>query len=124
MPGNEVARHADTDPGSRGLLDRGSLGGLRTEPYRPLVLLSHSTSIQSQARKDSCAVTLLCLVQTHGDIVREVFALACQEMRWPGMQTQIRAVAVCPTVAAAAGFPPNPVGSQASSATSAVDMNS
>lgn len=53
---------------------------------------------------------LLCMVQTHGDMVRGAIALACQAMRWPDTQTQIRAVAVCRTVAAAAGVPLNPVG--------------
>jgi hypothetical protein len=49
------------------------------------------------------------LVQAHGEVVRRSVRLAAAAMLWPDFHTQIRAIAVCRTVAAAAGAPLNPV---------------
>jgi hypothetical protein len=45
-------------------------------------------------------------------VVSAAVALAAAAMRWPDIQTQLRAISVCRTVAAAAGAPLNPVASQ------------
>eukprot|EP00892_Ulva_mutabilis_P010672 jgi/Ulvmu1/7978/UM004_0211.1 len=49
------------------------------------------------------------LTPNHSGTVTAAVQLAAAAMQWPDMQTQIRAVAVCRTVAAAAGAPLNPV---------------
>lgn len=49
-------------------------------------------------------------MQNHSGTVTAAVQLAAAAMQWPDMMTQIRAVAVCRTVAAAAGAPLNPVG--------------
>lgn len=55
-------------------------------------------------------IIALLLVQNHSGTVTAAVQLAAAAMQWPDLQTQIRAVAVCRTVAAAAGAPLNPVG--------------
>ena len=50
-------------------------------------------------------------MQAHRDLVARCISLAAAAMQWPDLQTQIRAVAVCRTTAAAAGAPLNPVAS-------------
>ena len=43
------------------------------------------------------------------ELIGSAIELAAQAMSWPDLQTNLRAVAVCRTVAAAAGAPLNPV---------------
>jgi hypothetical protein len=50
----------------------------------------------------------LASVQAHADVVCAAVTLAAAAMRWPDIHTQLRAVAVCRTVAAAGGAPLNP----------------
>lgn len=59
-------------------------------------------------------------MQSHGQVVAGAVELAGEAMQWPDSHTQIRAVAVCRTVAAAAGASLNPTAQPAGAAT-AVD---
>lgn len=48
-------------------------------------------------------------MQAHAEVVKEVVSLAAAAMQWPDAHSQLRAVAACRAVAAAAGAPLNPV---------------
>ena len=47
-------------------------------------------------------------MQAHADVVRAAVMMAAAAMQWPDLHSQLRAVAVCRTVAAAGGAPLNP----------------
>ena len=61
-------------------------------------------------------------VQGSADVVQAAVAWAAAAMQWPDAHTQLRAVAVCRTVAAAAGAPLNPVFQGGSAAAPAVAL--